>query len=1215
MPPSTASQPLTRVQLRLGWDCVLKLRYAREGLAQRQGSEDAEPGYQSELIEELYWSCAGEHVDARALSVRRAVPTVAGAVATARATGMPVRIRGLMLRMDGFEVRVGVLVIRPGRWEVGEIFPRLMEEDPAEFLVTKRGAIFHEWRDRVVDVAISQEMVRRWVVASGSSLGVDPGLDIAATMIGLRRHDATPNASGADVDGASLRSLREFGHSFGTGNDAVIRTRGGSAQEAKGTFVHVPMDQVLDRMDVVALGRGSGESSGNRFADVGSGMDALRSFANSQRWPVPRQCIGKRCRDCEFRVRGDPESGFSRCWGAEVDHQRDHILELERLSEAQFDEAVERDGFRASVAAIAAGGVRESQEQSVRALDEGVIHVSDDLKAWSRDRAGSGIGDAPGPHAVIGGPSHFLEISTASVPVAAWPGARPYELVPFRFSVHRLPSDASPLDQRISLPGFVRCDIADPRRDFIRALREQLGEFGPVYHWDHLERGAVRSLRDGLAASVRQPGDDELIAFLSGLVGTDGSPGRLVDLQVLARGFRPPEGSWSRSLRHFVRYAWKFQRISAAFRQGNGATGDPASYEDPIDPMRSLPTIPALAPRDSNVSAGLISASDPLAPQRLWLECRLADGRDPGPVHDVLRAWGNLQSASVLMAYYFLVHVAPVLAQQSADRTVRVFVSSTFRDFRAERDLLKRQVQPTLNRRSLDRAVEATIVDLRWGITDEQAGQGMTLPVCLREVERCRPYFIGLLGHRYGWIPAVSAYPADLLERQPWLKEYVGGASITELEIRHGILDDARGDARFYFRAHAFAAGKGDDFESKDPEDRRRLAALKQAIRERGFRVTEDYPNPPAFARGVTEDIWNRIDETFPADLLGEAALPDWAAHRAHAVRLARTFVEDTDELKAIRGLLADAKVRRVAIVGPTGCGKSALFSVALRPYAESAHCTLIHHFVGIGSTQAKAADVARRIVVTAAARVGLGLGDPRLVDPRSEEALRAVLDEALARETRLMIAIDGIDRIADVHSIAWLHARPLPGLKLVLTALSSRGIPHADLPRAGGRAVRVRELSPSRARAMVEEVLRWNGRELKPDQLDAIAGHRCATSPGFLRVVIDELMACSSHEDLPKRIGDCLAVRSVAELHALVLQRLESEIGEQAVRQILGTLLAAPAGMLESEVVDAVGGKHAELSALRLQLAGSLVDAGGRLSIPPGALADAMRRRVSGKR
>jgi hypothetical protein len=48
-------------------------------------------------------------------------------------------------------------------------------------------------------------------------------------------------------------------------------------------------------------------------------------------------------------------------------------------------------------------------------------------------------------------------------------------------------------------------------------------------------------------------------------------------------------------------------------------------------------------------------------------------------------------------------------------RVVRVFISSTFRDFGAERDLLMKRVFPELRRRARARFVEVIDVDLRWG--------------------------------------------------------------------------------------------------------------------------------------------------------------------------------------------------------------------------------------------------------------------------------------------------------------------------------------------------------------------------------------------------------------------------------------------------------------------------------------------------------------------
>lgn len=61
-------------------------------------------------------------------------------------------------------------------------------------------------------------------------------------------------------------------------------------------------------------------------------------------------------------------------------------------------------------------------------------------------------------------------------------------------------------------------------------------------------------------------------------------------------------------------------------------------------------------------------------------------------------------------------------------RSVRIFLSSTFRDFGEERDLLVRKVFAALRVRLKYSFVELVDVDLRWGITVEAAKRGEVLP-------------------------------------------------------------------------------------------------------------------------------------------------------------------------------------------------------------------------------------------------------------------------------------------------------------------------------------------------------------------------------------------------------------------------------------------------------------------------------------------------------
>ncbi len=71
-----------------------------------------------------------------------------------------------------------------------------------------------------------------------------------------------------------------------------------------------------------------------------------------------------------------------------------------------------------------------------------------------------------------------------------------------------------------------------------------------------------------------------------------------------------------------------------------------------------------------------------------------------------------------------------------ASNELRLFLSSTFTDFLGERDYLAKKLFPALRSRCRERGIEFTEIDLRWGLTDEDAEQGLILGTCF---ERDRP--------------------------------------------------------------------------------------------------------------------------------------------------------------------------------------------------------------------------------------------------------------------------------------------------------------------------------------------------------------------------------------------------------------------------------------------------------------------------------------------
>ena len=138
-------------------------------------------------------------------------------------------------------------------------------------------------------------------------------------------------------------------------------------------------------------------------------------------------------------------------------------------------------------------------------------------------------------------------------------------------------------------------------------------------------------------------------------------------------------------------------------------------------------------------------------------------------------------------------------------RAQPIFISSTFTDMMAERDVLRDYVFPELEERLAERRVRLEPIDLRWGVetTDakEREQKELTvLKVCLNEIDRCNPFFIGIIGDRYGWVP--SAKRIKDAETEKGFESNLKNKSVTALEIEYGVLASKEQLQRslFFFR-------------------------------------------------------------------------------------------------------------------------------------------------------------------------------------------------------------------------------------------------------------------------------------------------------------------------------------------------------------------------------------------------------------------------------
>ena len=556
----------------------------------------------------------------------------------------------------------------------------------------------------------------------------------------------------------------------------------------------------------------------------------------------------------------------------------------------------------------------------------------------------------------------------------------------------------------------------------------------------------------------------------------------------------------------------------------------------------------------------------------------------------------------------------------TVSRTIRIFLSSTFRDFGEERDLLVKRVFPALRARLKDRFVELVDVDLRWGITAEEAERGEVLPICLAEIDRARPYFIGMLGERYGWIPPPEGYAADLLERQPWLKKHQGGKSVTELEILHGVLNNRRmrGRAFFYFRSQRYSRTKGGDY-LPSAEDRARQTELKRRIRERGPPVTA-YANPEALAKRIERDLWELLEAEFPASEVPDAFERERLHHEAYAAPKRRLYLGGERYQAALQKLL-DAEEPRIVVKGASGGGKSALLANFFETYRKRHTRHLVHeHYLGASTDAADPHALVRRLIEFIQRATG-GTeeipSDPQKLMDSVPIWLATASAWSRKRKTRFIFVLDSLNSLSDQQDLRWWPAFLPRGITMLVSCLpgpvqdalqgKTEALPGQDRPPKW-KTVTVRPLSKAQSATLLNTYLARFNKKLTAPMVRQVQAHALATNPLFLRTLAEELRLFGVHEELQKRLDHYLSSQTVDDLFKLVLERLERDCGKKQVKAAMTTIWASRSGLTEKEILGIADLTPAAWAAIRYALDDALVEIAGRITFAHDYLRSSIR-------
>jgi len=585
----------------------------------------------------------------------------------------------------------------------------------------------------------------------------------------------------------------------------------------------------------------------------------------------------------------------------------------------------------------------------------------------------------------------------------------------------------------------------------------------------------------------------------------------------------------------------------------------------------------------------------------------------------------------------------------SPEKQVRVFISSTFRDMHAERDHLVTVVFPELRERVERLGLEFFDVDLRWGVPAKDANgeTANSWEYCRQWIERVEPFFVCILGQRYGWEPE----PEQLKDPANRQRQQAQRRSITDMEVRHAVLNDRRKRRSYFYLRAAEAPARASEFVDPPPL-LRKLEQLKNEIRSCGRPVRsypcrwtgEGFAEMEQFGRLVLDDLWSGVlrDERFVSKDVWRQALgagPDtdplytgesqpvprelWEkilelakpepkdpleAERqqmdAFAASRLRWFQGRTHELQQLTGFLDDpeADAPRLAVVAAVpGQGKSALLAKLHQQLKDSPHF-VITHFVGATERSASAHALVQRLLHELD-RSGIAWPAEQQEgeEPKRDfNSLCLRLAQRLgdyAGERRIVIVLDALNQLSDGHDLQWLPTRLGPSVRIIVSCVEDAAA-KADSPeqrvlqalgsrRPAPLRVKLGALTPEDVRTIVVAYLDEYCKVLDRAQVDAICALPEARNPLYLLVMLGELRTLGGN-DMNRIVGELIASMpqdhpDTVSLFRWVLQRLEV-FGHDAVQWWCLYLAHGRKGMASPELADLLARKlGAEVAATAL--------------------------------
>jgi tetratricopeptide (TPR) repeat protein len=514
---------------------------------------------------------------------------------------------------------------------------------------------------------------------------------------------------------------------------------------------------------------------------------------------------------------------------------------------------------------------------------------------------------------------------------------------------------------------------------------------------------------------------------------------------------------------------------------------------------------------------------------------------------------------------------------------IRIFISSTFRDLKDERDYLMNVIFPELIRITRERGLTFTPIDLRWGIPDESF-IFKVIKTCFDEIDRARPYFIGIVGERYGYVPSedkdanLNLETIENKEIKKKLDEYTkNNLSITQMEMEYGVFSKPENAQFSYF------------YFKKGENKNERINRLKEKIRVDNSTWNwsrKEFESPKELGEQIKNDYMAMLDANFPKVELTPLDI-ERRINREYSEYILKDYLPDE---KTISDVIEELdKNRKILVTGEVGIGKSSALAYIARKYEkEHQGALVIEHYFGATESYTSR-DIAIRMLNEIKDRLEKRKADiEELEIPKDELEIFNKIGQWITKlpnwEDTLLL-VDGTDQVDEIENLRFLAY--LPDIRVIASARANTEAYRYAVDDLNYKTIELKPLNEEIRKRVIRDFLERHGRRLTEKQLELVVNARQTSNPLYLRIFLEEILRIGElRDESSKESQDQFIKRQIErylrkdnkelelkDLYGLVIERIGSVLKKyfnadaSDVMNFLRTIAVSRNGLSQYEI------------------------------------------------